>query len=215
MAQLYVLAFPNGKSYVGITNETVAERYGRHFVNAYLDDSQCAVHRAMRKHGVPRVVPIMCGSVAEMKQHEVELIELLNTLVPRGYNMTKGGDGTWGRRFSKGTRRRIAETLKRHERSEEHRRRLGESLRIVMRGKRHSEETRRKIAEALKGKKKSSEHRRRMAEGRKAFKGCKHSEESRKRISEALKGRKPSDEHRRRIAEAMRSAWARRKERTE
>lgn len=36
MAQLYVLAFPNGKAYVGITNETVMERYAGHFRAAFL-----------------------------------------------------------------------------------------------------------------------------------------------------------------------------------
>ncbi len=212
MAQLYVLAFPNGKSYVGITCEAVARRYERHFVNAFLNGSRCALHRAMRKHGVPRVVPIMEGSIEEMKEHEVALIAHLGTLAPNGYNMTKGGDGVWGLRHSEESCKRMSKSQRGKRKSDEHRRRLSESGRMI------SEETRRRIADALKGRQFSNEHRRRLAEsmrGKKlsdehrrklaeAGKGRKHSEETRRRIAEALTGRQFSDEHRRAIAEANR-----------
>lgn len=85
--------------------------------------------------------------------------------------------------------------------TEEHRRKLSES----MKGKKHaplSEETRRKISESQKGK-------------TGFWKGKHHSDETRKKISEAekgrpspMKGRTFSEETRRKISEAGKRRWA-------
>jgi hypothetical protein len=186
VAQLYVLAFANGKSYVGITSKTTERRYEDHFIHAFLDGSRCAVHRAMRKYGVPRVVSVMEGTLAEMKQHEVELIELLKTLVPNGYNMTRGGDGVWGLRFSKESRRRMSEAHKVENLSAETRRKIAEANRR----RRMSDENRRKLYEANKGRKLSDEHCRKLVEANRRRKGFKHSEETRRRMSESQRARR-------------------------
>lgn len=85
----------NGKSYIGITGQTVLARFSAH-VRCARRGTGLAFHRAIRKYGVDAF------SLVELSRHnsrddaikaEMSCIEMLNTVVPNGYNMTPGGDG--------------------------------------------------------------------------------------------------------------------------
>ena len=95
--------------------------------------------------------------------------------------------------------------------SEEHRRKISESLNTHTLGRTHSEESRRKISESLKGntnalgKKPSEETRRKISESLKGNTRAKDpSPETRRKISEASRRKTMSEEARRKISEANR-----------
>lgn len=87
-------------------------------------------------------------------------------------NLTDGGEGVSGLKFSEESRRRLSESHMGH---------------------RHSEETRKKMSRSRSGPGNPNYGKKGMVS---AFKGRKHSEESKRKISEAKKGRKQSPEER-------------------
>lgn len=92
---VYILRFPNRKKYVGVTHHTAARRFKGH-AQAALRGSRLTLHCAIRKYGAESVrvgCVAQCGTEAEAKRLEVEYINELNTLRPRGYNSTIGGEG--------------------------------------------------------------------------------------------------------------------------
>ncbi len=117
-------------------------------------------------------------------------------------NLTKGGEGTSGRKCSDETKRKISDALIGHIHSEESKRKMSES----QKGKKHSEETRRKISDANKGKKRSAKTKRKISDFRKGklspFFGKTHSEETKRKMSESLKGKIVSSKTRQKMSEA-------------
>ena len=107
----------------------------------------------------------------------------------------------YGKHRSEETRRKLAESKKCKSLSEEHRRKISESLKgenNPFYGKHHTEESRRKMSEAKKG------------ENHPLF-GQHHSDDTRRKMSEAQKGIKHghmSEEHRRKISEAVKRRFA-------
>ena len=88
----------NGKRYVGITKNTVEERFASH-----LYCSQHGIERllydAMRKYGEHNfTVSEVCVALSWENACLIEkaLIKEFNCKVPTGYNMTDGGEGTVG-----------------------------------------------------------------------------------------------------------------------
>ena len=123
-------------------------------------------------------------------------------------NCTWGGEGTSGlNAYANKTpeemeiiRRKLSESLKGREFSEETKRKLSESSK----GRHHSEETKRKLSESHKGKHHSDETKRKMSEANKGRnKGKKLSEETKRKLSEANKGKKLSEETKRKMSEAQ------------
>ena len=85
-----------GRSYVGITTETVRRRWRGHLTKS---DKPSALGAAIRKYGEGAflVYPLFLAwnwSIA--CEVERELISTLNTRAPAGYNLTDGGDGAPG-----------------------------------------------------------------------------------------------------------------------
>lgn len=83
------------KVYVGYTGKPLERRLGQHFRDAR-NGSRTALHRAMRKYGFE------CFSIRALEAFdnreealnaERRYIQELNSIAPRGYNMTPGGDG--------------------------------------------------------------------------------------------------------------------------
>jgi group I intron endonuclease len=97
MAFLYQLTAPNGKAYLGITMNAPEKRWGDHFASSK-KDSLLAIHCAIRKYGWDNFKKevLVEGSVAYIKELEINAIKAFNTLAPFGYNLTKGGDGVVG-----------------------------------------------------------------------------------------------------------------------
>jgi group I intron endonuclease len=88
----------NGMQYVGITND-LERRWRRH---KGANEGQF-LHRAIKKHGVEAFVFTHFADAFDVdsaKAIERMLIAEHNTMAPHGYNLTEGGDGTFGRKHT-------------------------------------------------------------------------------------------------------------------
>lgn len=101
----------NNKTYIGITNQGYLVRYGHHLYEAK-SGSTFKVHRAFNKYGKENMkveVLTTCQSAEEAKEKEKEYIKEYKTRDDKfGYNMTDGGDGTFGRKHSEESRRKMS-----------------------------------------------------------------------------------------------------------
>lgn len=141
----------NGKGYVGITTQPMPTRFRDHLSKAR-NGGKTVIAQALRKYGKEAfTVTLLAEATAweELTAMEQDAIMHYNTLVPHGYNMTRGGDGILGFTHSEETKQRIAEK-KRGIPAPEH-------VRIAV-GNRHrgvpkSPEQRQKIGDAQRGEK--------------------------------------------------------------
>lgn len=96
---VYVLTFPGGKQYVGVSHNPT-KRIREHEARARAESKQpSALTFALRKYGVETVglEIVKVHRVYERAfQTERRLIKKLGTLAPGGYNMTAGGEGVVG-----------------------------------------------------------------------------------------------------------------------
>lgn len=92
----------NNKIYIGQTTvKRPTDRYSKHrYVARHIEKekSVSALHRAMNKDGVDNFSFEIIEEVENslLNQEEMKYIQLYNSLVPNGYNLTLGGDGTKG-----------------------------------------------------------------------------------------------------------------------
>lgn len=210
---VYKFSFPNGKEYVGVTMD-LKRRFRKH------RRRDSFVGRAIRKHGFPSIQILAVCEEDYAYDLERKAIFQFNTLVPRGYNLTKGGMGGQKSRgpLSKEHKRRISEANKGHRVLLETRVKISKAHRGKRRGP-HSKETRRKISEGNKGKQcsletrlkiskantghgVSEETRRKMSKASSARKGWRHSPEAREKMSKSHMGKTLSEEHRVNISKA-------------
>lgn len=190
----------NGKTYIG------QHKYKK-LNDGYLG-SGSYFRRAIEKYGKENFVKEILYSNIQYKEtaDDIERFAIAKErkLGKAEYNIANGGQGAVGYRHTNEARRKMSEAAKNM--SEEHRRKLSESLRGIApwsKGKHLSEEHCRKLSEAHKGKKLSEEHKRKLSEVKKNI-----SEETRRKMSESHKGKKLSDERRRKISEASKKARA-------
>ena len=107
----------NNKKYIGITQQTIEERFQQHIKESNNDSDRCLC-RAIRKYGKENfsieLLDDSAQNVEELKQLEQKYIEIYDThaWLGYGYNMTFGGDGSWGRECSKETREKISKSNK-------------------------------------------------------------------------------------------------------
>lgn len=198
---VYMHTSPSGKRYIGITCQTVEERWR----NGEGYKTQ-VFYLAIKKYGWDNFKhEILFDGLTkeEAEQREIELIKEYNTTNKKyGYNVANGGNcvGT----LSEETKRKISESNKgKHQLSQEHIEKLRESMRGENNpnyGKPRNEETKRKIGESNKGKQRSEEVRAKMSMQRKGMKlteewvrnrtiaqtGLKRREETKKKISDAV-----------------------------
>lgn len=93
MGNLYKLDFQNGKSYIGITTKTAAERFSGHRVRCRsAKGNDATLYHAWRKHGEPKLVVLAVVEDKDLAETEIRAIKAFNTMTPNGYNMTPGGD---------------------------------------------------------------------------------------------------------------------------
>ena len=93
MAWIYVIKNNiNDKLYVGKTEVGIEERFKRHVRDAK-NGSECAIHRAMRKHGVKHFWPELIEETDNPNEREVYWIKELGAY-EHGYNETRGGEGS-------------------------------------------------------------------------------------------------------------------------
>lgn len=102
----------NNKIYIGITNQGYKNRY-RHHLSESRGGSTFILHNAIRKYGSDKFSVTLLetvDSIDSLKEREKFWISALDsTNRDKGYNMTEGGDGTFGRLHSDITKDKIRE----------------------------------------------------------------------------------------------------------
>lgn len=96
----------NGKSYIGVTNKKLRDRRSQHHYNMR-NHSNLKFHRALRKHGIEKFeweTLWNCYTYADALEEERRLIRML---VPE-YNITKGGGGVYGLKFSDESKKKMS-----------------------------------------------------------------------------------------------------------
>lgn len=163
-ATLYMLLFSNGKSYVGLTRGRPEQRLRLH-VNDARAGSQLPVHKAIRKHGEPRIVPLMIDELPIIARYERELIQEFGTQLPGGYNVDPGGQ--W-REIGVHERRQMSKRAKAQDRSHlqtpEVRAKQGRSMRGVWQRPGYREMVGAKITAANVGRKPTPETKQKQSE---------------------------------------------------
>lgn len=100
----------NNKIYIGITNQGYKVRFKHHLLESR-QGSTFILHNAIRKYGEDKfesVVLETVDSIDKLKDREKFWISTLDTTNrDKGYNMTLGGDGTFGRLHSDETKQKI------------------------------------------------------------------------------------------------------------
>lgn len=190
----------SGKKYVGITGRTIEIRWRQHVNNAYRGDtSQRALYKAIVKYGVEAfIVEHVASGFSWQSLCEIEqkLILQYATYGTKGYNLTKGGEGSQGRP--------ISEKLKKYLKDRTFSQETREKLRSSKIGFKHTLESRAKISAVQKGRKQSKssiEKRSAALRGRKrsiefcvhmktARVGYKHSAEVRDKMSSMQVGKR-------------------------
>jgi len=100
----------NDKIYVGITNQGTSMRWCKHCSDANAG-SAFALHNAIRKYGKDNFQIEVIETVEDvevLKEREIYWIGFYRSYDrSKGYNLTLGGDGTFGRYHSKETKNKI------------------------------------------------------------------------------------------------------------
>lgn len=137
----------NGKQYVGITKHTMQDRWREHVYSAFRENSMNAFHCAIRKYGVDAFdhevlyVDEECD-YSVLEKFERDYIIESDCLAPNGYNMTEGGGGTLGFKFSDEQRIQLSRT---------HKESYINGKTPTMQGKTHSDETKKNWSELRSG----------------------------------------------------------------
>lgn len=176
----------NGKIYVGKAKE-LAKRIYMHS-RAY-DAERSALHRAIKKYGFESfsvdVLEQGITSETDLNRLEIEWIEKLSACDRSiGYNLTAGGEGALGNKWSDEARAKMSKQRKGRPTSDRQR----EASRMRLLGMVYSEETLAKMSDG--SKKRSS------------------SPEYRKKLSLALRGKAKSDSHKASLRDAFRNRKA-------
>lgn len=162
---------------MGITSKNHEKRFKAHLIIARSKKiKKGAIHRAIEKHGEDNFklsLLQVCETFEELLEAEVKWIESLNTFGKNGYNETKGGEGTCGRKLKKEQK---------------------EFLRNIKLGTKHTEETKKLMSESRRGRIFTEEHRKNLSKAQTGSKNHRYgktcTEEQKKKISESLMGEK-------------------------
>ena len=183
----------NDKVYYGQTKANPpSHRWNRH---KYSTKKGCNVpiHCAMRLHGIDNFrfeIVCSCDTLNELNKKEIELISTSKSFCPNGYNIMKGGDN--------------------FERTEEHRKKIGDGLR----GTKRTPEQCQAMSIARKGVKRepfTQEHKDKISQAHKGKKKPQTKEQIERR-SALLKGKTRTPETKEKQRQARINWWIRKKE---
>ena len=123
----------NGKIYVGITNQGVVTRWHKHCSDGLYGNSNFPIHNAIRKYGRTsfkvEVIEEVIEDYDQLKKREIYWIKFYKSFDRKiGYNLTLGGDGTFGRFHSEETKDKIRQKAIGRKRSDETRLKMSMSL---------------------------------------------------------------------------------------
>lgn len=102
---IYKATFPNGKSYIGLTRKSLEIRKSQHrkFIS-HKKSKRLIFYIAIRKYGWENVKwEILEDNINDFKYlKEREIFNILkhDSFIPNGYNMTLGGEGSYGCKVS-------------------------------------------------------------------------------------------------------------------
>lgn len=157
----------NGKIYVGITTRDLKTRVSEHKYDSLHRDGKTRTyfHTAMKKYGFDNFTfeilekiydDTPTGLISKLRSLEQYYIALLRSSnKSTGYNLTDGGEGVFGYKFSEQQRQEMSKARKGRHISDIHKERISEFMRSADNphlGKHLSNETRKKISDARRGK---------------------------------------------------------------
>lgn len=103
-----------GKIYIGITNQGSGARYRHHWYESRIGEPS-PIHKSMAKYGEENFtleVIDFAETYEELKEKEKFWIKKFNSNDRKiGYNLTEGGDGTFGRMHSDETKEKFVKKL--------------------------------------------------------------------------------------------------------
>ncbi len=178
----------NEKLYIGKTTED-PKKYWKYHKMYCRNGYDKVLYSAMRKYGVDKfqfniIEFIECFNIKELNNKlfklERKYIKKFNTMVPNGYNVTAGGQGLAGMKFSDKHREKISDKLTGRTFTKQHRRNISKASegRISPnKGKNLSESHKTKLSKSMKGRYKGKKN---------PFYGKKHDKETRELISKKL-----------------------------
>ncbi len=122
----------NNKIYIGITNQGVKTRWYKHCSEAK-KGSTTSLHRAILKYSklnfqIETIEEIKGEDYDYLKEREMYWVKYFDSYNrDKGYNLTLGGDGTFGRFHTDETKEKIRQKALGHEVSEETRAKMSET----------------------------------------------------------------------------------------
>lgn len=209
---VYVHITPNNKLYFGITNMKPKNRWSEG--KGY--SSQKLFWRAIQKYGWDNIQHIillegLSREVAcECEKYLINKYQSNNTNY--GYNLTKGGEGISGYKFSEEHCKKQSVRMKGHSTSQETRAKIGKANSVALRGRTLPEEVKEKLRgkpSAMKGRHHTEEAKRKNAlahMGKQYHLGHKASDESRNRMSVSHKGQVLSEHNKKLLLETCAKA---------
>lgn len=118
------------KIYIGITNQGSGARYRHHWYESRIGEPS-PIHRSMAKYGEDNFtleIIDFADTYDELKEKEKYWIKQYNSTDKSiGYNLTEGGDGTFGRKHSEETKDKIRQKAFGRKVSEETKRKMSET----------------------------------------------------------------------------------------
>lgn len=106
-----------GKVYIGITNQGAGARYRHHWYEARIGEP-APIHRSMAKYGEENFtleIIDFADTYEELKEKEKYWIKQYDSVNrDKGYNLTEGGDGTFGRMHSEETKKKMSDSQKKY-----------------------------------------------------------------------------------------------------
>ena len=162
---VYKHTTPSNKVYIGITSQQKEKRWAYGF--GYKENKY--FYRAIKKYGWNNIKHEILYEHLTKEQaihKEIDLIKKYDSMNhEKGYNLTKGGDGNFGVKFTEERKRNISKAKIGHKVSEETKQKIREKISGENHwnyGKHLKEETKKKISKARKGVKFTEEHKKHM-----------------------------------------------------
>ncbi|MGL5711393.1 MAG: NUMOD3 domain-containing DNA-binding protein [Paraclostridium sp.] len=200
---VYKYTFPNGKVYIGITNNEKERKYRHKIIHNKEGHSKynLLINKAFRKYGYDNVeyeVICRCRNYKTAKIMEMNYIKQYRSYAnypnSNGYNLTLGGEGTLGFVYSEESRRKMSESQKGrvspHKGKQIWRDKIHPRL-----GTKHSDESKKKISESKKGTPSWNKGMKFDDPTKHNRYGTKHSEEAIRKMSDVKKGKKMGSEN--------------------
>lgn len=167
-----------GRSYIGLTRQPLHQRWSCHRSSAIMMKNQkrksgcLALWQSIIKYGENSFeIDVLASAITSKSLNELEMLLIAqhDTKIPKGYNLTAGGEGSNGASEITRAKMAAAHTGLRHSAASRAKMSTSQKGRIV------SDEARKKFAKAITGRKASVETRAKQSV---AHKGMRHTPES-------------------------------------